>query len=81
MRGVGVMDGSILMVDRAITPAHGQIVVAVIDGDLTCRKLHLKDGRMKLQATDPHVPDMEPAQGDTFEIWGVAITSIQQHLA
>ena len=39
MRGVGIFDGDVMMVmvDKAITPRSGQVVVAVIDGEFVCK--------------------------------------------
>ena len=39
MQGIGIMDDTILVVDRAIKPKHGDIVLAAIDGELTCKVL------------------------------------------
>ena len=33
MRDAGILDGSVVLVDRAINPESGHIVVAVVDGD------------------------------------------------
>jgi DNA polymerase V len=38
-----------VLVDRAIKPAHGHVVVAVVDGDFTVKRLY-KRGYIKLQA-------------------------------
>ncbi len=35
MAGAGIHDKDILVVDRSIEPAHGKIVIAVLDGELT----------------------------------------------
>lgn len=37
MRGAGNFEKALLVVYRAIKPRHGQIVVAVVDGDFTCQ--------------------------------------------
>jgi DNA polymerase V len=78
MREAGIFDGDVLLVDRAIKPAHGQIVVAVVDGDFTCKKLWLRGDRMKLKAANPTFADITPTEGQTVEVWGVVIASIKQ---
>ena len=45
-----ILDGDVLLVDRAIKPAHGMFVVAVVDGEFTCKQLSLRAGRLKLKA-------------------------------
>lgn len=79
MRDAGILNGSVVLVDRAIKPAHGQIVLAVIDGDFTCKRLYLRAGKMKLRAENPTYPDIIPKDGQTVEIWGVVVATIHQH--
>ncbi len=78
MREAGIFDGDVLLVDRAIKPAHGQIVVAVVDGDFTCKQLWHRGGRLKLKAANPTFADITPTEGQTVEVWGVVIASIKQ---
>jgi DNA polymerase V len=78
MREAGIFDGDVLLVDRAIKPCHGQIVVAVVDGDFTCKELWLRSGRLKLKAANPTFADITPTGGQTVEVWGVVIASIKQ---
>lgn len=77
MREAGIFDGDILVVDRAITPRNGQIVIAVIEGEFLCKTLVLRAGRMKLKAANPCYPDIAPKDGQTVEIWGTVTSSIK----
>lgn len=76
MREAGIRDGDVLVVDRAVRPRHGQVVVAVIDGEFVCKTLSMRAGRMKLKAANPGYPDVVPQEGQTVEIWGVVTASI-----
>lgn len=78
MHGEGIFDGDVILVDRAIKPRHGLIVVAVVDGAYTCKKLWLQGGGLKLQAANPAYEDIIPQDGQTIEVWGVVIASIKQ---
>ena len=78
MREAGIFDGDVLLVDRAIKPTHGQIVVAVVDGDFTCKQLWQRGGRLKLKAANPTFADITPTEGQTVEVWGVVIAAIKQ---
>lgn len=53
MRDEGIFDGDVILVDRAIKPRHGHIVVAVVDGAFTCKKLWLRVGKLKLLSANP----------------------------
>lgn len=74
----GIFDGDIMVVDRAIKPRHGHIVVAVVDGDFTVKKLYQRAGRVKLRAANVTFPEIVPKDGQTIEVWGVVTASIKQ---
>lgn len=75
---VGIFDGDILVVDRAVKPRHNHIVVAVVDGDFTVKQLYQRLGRTRLKAANPTFPDIVPKDGQTIEIWGVVTATIKQ---
>ena len=74
----GIFDNDIMVVDRAIKPRHNHIVVAVVDGDFTVKRLHQRLGRIKLRAANPTFADIVPKEGQTLEVWGVVTSSIKQ---
>ena len=78
MCDAGIFDGDVVLVDRAISPAHGQVVVAVIDGEFVCKTLYQRAGRIKLKAANVTFADIVPKDGQTLEIWGVVIAAIKQ---
>ena len=77
----GIFDKDIMVVDRAIKPRHNHIVVAVVDGDFTCKRLFSRGGRMRLKAENPTYPDIVPREGQLVEVWGVVVAHIHQHLS
>ena len=76
----GIFDNDIMVVDRAIKPRHNHIVVAVVDGDFTVKRLYQRLGRVKLRAANPTFADIVPHEGQTLEVWGVVTSSIKQFL-
>jgi hypothetical protein len=52
MRDAGIFDGDVLLVDRAVAPRHGVVVIAVVDGEFTCKQL-IADGRDGLAMEQP----------------------------
>ena len=78
MTEVGIFDGDILVVDRAIKPRNAHIVVAIVDGDFTVKVLSQRGGRIKLKSANPTYPDITPKDGQTIEIWGVVTSTIKQ---
>jgi len=77
MTGVGIFDGDLLIVDRALTPRNGDVVLAALDGELTCKILDSK-GRQLLAANKRYAPIVIP-EGSHFEVEGVVISSVRRH--
>lgn len=77
MREAGIFDGDALVVDRAIRPRSGHVVIAVVDGEFVCKSLWMRAGRMKLKAANPCFPDIVPREGQSVEVWGVVIHAIK----
>jgi DNA polymerase V len=80
MREAGIDDGDVLLVDRALTPAHGNVVVAVVDGELVCRRLWKQGQAVRLQAANPDHAEIAVGGGEPLEIWGVVTTVIKSLL-
>ena len=71
MRGLGIFDGDLLVVDRAVPAAHGRVVIAVLDGEFTVKQLlHTAEGQV-LRAAHPDYADTLIRPEQDFSIWGV----------
>ena len=71
MVGAGIHDGDELIVDRAIEPNDGHVVVAVINGELTVKRLRKSGKAVRLMAENPEYPDIEFNEDEELVIWGV----------
>ena len=78
MVGAGINDGDILVVDRSLDPQNGKIVVAVVNGELTVKRLINNNGAHKLVAENPNYPSLEITDETQCEIWGTATSVIRQ---
>jgi DNA polymerase V len=76
MIGAGINDNDILVVDRALEPCSGSIVIAVINGELTVKRLLKNKDSCRLAAENPDYPDLEIDGETPLEIWGVATYAI-----
>lgn len=77
MRDAGIDDGDYVVIDRSIEAKHGQIVLAVVDGEFTIKRLFRRAGRVKLQAANPTFSDIEFRDGQELTIWGVVIWTLK----
>lgn len=71
MINAGISDGDELIVDRGLEPKHGDVVIAVIDSELTVKRLNLTPRGVILKAENPQYPDIEIPELADFTIWGV----------
>jgi DNA polymerase V len=78
MVGAGINDGDILVVDRSVEPADGKIIVAVVNGELTVKRLRKNKGRCRLIAENPGYSHLEITAEIQFEVWGVVTSVIHQ---
>ncbi len=58
MIDAGIHEGDIVIVNRKKTPKPGDIVVGVLDGEFTLKRLKRDKGKYYLQAENPAYPDM-----------------------
>ena len=77
LRGHGIHADDVLIVDRALPPLPGMLVVAVVDNRFVMRELHHEHGRPVLLSSHPDYPPLKP-DGD-LQIWGVITFSLRQH--
>ncbi|MGU5528655.1 translesion error-prone DNA polymerase V autoproteolytic subunit [Aeromonas caviae] len=70
MTGVGIFPGDLLVVDKSLTPRHGDVVIALLDGGFTVKTLHLKP-RLRLLPANPAFAPIEPSLSDGLELFGV----------
>ena len=75
MTGAGIADGDLLVVDRALAPGDGDIVIAAVDGELTLKRLYKRNGAIRLLPENPCYHPIEFKDGQELTIWGV-VTSV-----
>lgn len=79
MQGVGIYPGDILVVDRALAPSSGKIVIAVIDGEFVVKKMLIAPEGITLEAANPRFPTLKihPEKVD-FQVWGIVTAVVRK---
>jgi DNA polymerase V len=77
MIGAGIYDGDLLVVDRALAPANNRIVIAMLDGELTVKRLIRRGQRIFLTPENPDYSPIEISPESNFEIWGIVTNVIR----
>ena len=76
MIDAGIHDGDILIVDRSIKPASRKVVIAIVNGELTVKRIRVTKGKILLM---PENRDYKPLQVEEemgLEVWGVVTNVI-----
>ncbi len=76
MTGVGIHNGDLLVVDRSLDARPGHIVVAILDGAFTVKRLVRHRGVLRLEAANSKYPPLDLVHFGDVQIWGVAVHSI-----
>ena len=79
MLGAGICDGDKVVVDKALKPKHKDIVVAVVDGEYTIKRLYQLRGRIELQAENPNYQAITFNEGSELQIWGVVVGVVRKY--
>ena len=78
MRDAGIAAGDILVVDRSVEPKDRQIVVAMLDGEFTVKRLCKRQGEIFLEAENKEYPSIEVGENQELVIWGAVTFVIHQ---
>jgi DNA polymerase V len=78
MINAGIHDGDIIVVDRSVQAMHRSIVVAVVDGELTVKRLLTYNGITELHAENPRYAPIRLQEGQELMIWGVVTSAVHQ---
>jgi DNA polymerase V len=71
MTGAGIYPDDLLVVDKSEEPKHGKIVIAVINGELTVKRLNKTVGGIQLLPENPSYLPIHITPEMDFSIWGV----------
>ena len=78
MNNAGIYNNDLLIIDRSINPNPGHIVVALLDGEFTLKRLIKEEDNYYLKADKENYPAINLFEYIDIQIWGVAIYSIHE---
>ena len=75
MLEAGIFPGDVLVVDRSLNAAHGDIVIVSVNGELTVKRLETKP-RVRLVPMNRKYAPIDLPEGADLEVFGVATNVI-----
>ncbi len=67
----GIFPDDILIVDRSLEAINKKVIIAVINGELTVKRLIIKNNIYYLKPDNPEFDTIEISSDDQFSVWGV----------
>ncbi len=77
LRDIGIANGDLLIIDRSAEHCNGAVVVAALDGELTCKILDTRRGL--LLSANENFPPIPISGREELIIEGVVTHSIRRH--
>ena len=81
MIGACIENGDKVVVDRSAPPKHQDIVVAVVDGEYTIKRLYKTQGRVELRAENPAYSPITFTDDSVLLIWGVVVGVVRRYIS
>ena len=80
MINAGIKDNDLVIVDKSLIAKPGNIIIAMIDGEFTIKRLSIKNNELYLKAENNNYPNFILENHSDVQIWGVVIYSIHNCL-
>ena len=78
MINAGIYDGDILVVDRSLEPQSNRIVIGVVNGEFTVKRIIRKSGKLYLKPENEQFKPIEITEEMDFKIWGVVTFTLHK---
>jgi DNA polymerase V len=72
MERAGIYEGDVLVVDRAMDAKHNAIIVALVNGEFTVKRLSTMGNTPSLMPENPTYDPIPITEEMEFRVWGVA---------
>ena len=80
MKDAGIQSGDIMLVDKSLTPKNRSIVLAVIDGEFTVKRVNVSEKELYLMPENENFPPIKITEELDFQVWGVVTYIIHKAL-
>ncbi|MDO5581742.1 MAG: translesion error-prone DNA polymerase V autoproteolytic subunit [Planctomycetia bacterium] len=71
MTGAGIFPEDLLIVDRSLKASNGDVVVAVVNGEFTVKRLFISQKKVELRPENKKFSPITFNDADEVNIWGV----------
>lgn len=79
MRGEGIEEGDILVIDKSLEPMDNDLAVCFIDGEFTVKRVRLETDAAWLVPSNQNYPLIKVTKDNDFMIWGIVTYTIKKN--
>ena len=79
MMNAGIVEGDKVIVDRSVNAKNKDIVVAVVNGEYTIKRLYKTASKVELRPENPAYAPILFKEGSELEIWGVIVGVVRRY--
>ena len=76
MVGAGIHHGDLLIVDRSLEPRDKSVVIAVVNRELTVKRIRIKGKKITLEPENENYSPQQITEEMEFEVWGIVTNVI-----
>ena len=80
MKDAGIQSGDIMIVDKSLEPKNRSIVLAVIDGEFTVKRVNINNKELYLMPENNNFSPIKITREMDFQVWGVVTYIIHKAL-
>ena len=78
MVGAGIYCGDLLVIDRSLEPRDKSVVIAVVNGELTVKRIRMRKQKITLEPENENYSAQQINEDEEFEVWGVVTNVIHK---
>jgi DNA polymerase V len=71
MVDAGIQSSDVMVIDRALTPKNNDIILAVVNGEFTVKRIKKSEDELYLMPANENYKPMKIAEEMNFQVWGV----------
>lgn len=71
MVDAGIQSSDVMVVDRALTPKNNDIILAVVNGEFTVKRIKKSEDELYLMPANENYKPMKITEEMNFQVWGV----------
>jgi len=74
----GIHNGDLLVVDRSLEPRDKSVVIAIVNGELTVKRIRIRKKKITLEPENENYSAQQINEDMEFEVWGVVTNVIHE---